>query len=253
MNSSPPLSSQTLREIYVNVLASFPSLSLSLLDIHYNIKKEGEKRGGKKSGGKKRRKKERHTREPKRERNLKKLENRRTRGKPEATVIPMDWTRREKSSYRSSRDRRIFHPKIRSLSLVKCNFFQRERERTWRNGARPINPATPNVNWMTADPSPEHPGQPRLEGEGEEESWRGEERKKARLNGEERKEKRNGGGGGAIAGRSDKAAVSNLVAPLYIQLGKAQTGMERGWGEEASGKRSSKGMGRGWKKSGEQT
>lgn len=33
---------------------------------------------------------------------------------------------------------------------------------------------------------------------------------------------------GAIAGRSDKAAVSNLVAPLYIQLGKAQTGMERG-------------------------
>lgn len=228
MNSSPPLSSQTLREIYVNVLASFPSLSLSLLDIHYNIKKEGEKRGGKKSGGKKRRKKERHTREPKRERNLKKLENRRTRGKPEATVIPMDWTRREKSSYRSSRDRRIFHPKIRSPSLVKCNFFQRERERTWRNGARPINPATPNVNSMTADPSPEHPGQPRLEGEGEEESWRGEERKKARLNGEERKEKRNGGGGGAIAGRSDKAAVSNLVAPLYIQLGKAQTGMERG-------------------------
>lgn len=152
MNSSPPLSSQTLREIYVNVLASFPSLSLSLLDIHYNIKKEGEKRGGKKSGGKKRRKKERHTREPKRERNLKKLENRRTRGKPEATVIPMDWTRREKSSYRSSRDRRIFHPKIRSPSLVKCNFFQRERERTWRNGARPINPATPNVNSMTADP-----------------------------------------------------------------------------------------------------
>lgn len=94
MNSSPPLSSQTLREIYVNVLASFPPLSLSLLDIHYNIKKEGEKRGGKKSGGKKRRKKERHTREPKRERNLKKLENRRTRGKPEATVIPMDWTRK---------------------------------------------------------------------------------------------------------------------------------------------------------------
>lgn len=102
MNSSPPLSSQTLREIYVNVLASFPPLSLSLLDIHYNIKKEGEKRGGKKSGGKKRRKKERHTRKPKRERNLKKLENRRTRGKPEVTVIPMDWTRREKSSYRSS-------------------------------------------------------------------------------------------------------------------------------------------------------
>lgn len=27
-----------------------------------------------------------------------------------------------------------------------------------------------------------------------------------------------------IAGSTDKAAVSNLVAPLYIQLGKAQTG-----------------------------
>lgn len=103
---------------------------------------------------------------------------------------------------------------------------------------------------MTADPSPEHPGQPKLEGE--EESWRGEERKKARLNGEERKEKRNGGGGGAIAGRSDKAAVSNLVAPLYIQLGKAQTGMERvrrrGVGEEEFER-----DGTGWKKSGEQT
>lgn len=32
------------------------------------------------------------------------------------------------------------------------------------------------------------------------------------------------GGRRTIAGSTDKAAVSNLVAPLYIQLGKAQTG-----------------------------
>lgn len=67
-------------------------------------------------------------------------------------------------------------------------------------------------------------------------------RKRARLNGEERKGEGRGG-----CDRTDKAAVSNLVAPLYIQLGKAQTGMERGWG----GVRKGWGQG-GWKKSGEQ-
>lgn len=252
MNSSPPLSSQTLREIYVNVLASFPSLSLFSTSITI-LKKKGKNEEVRKAEGKKEKEGETHAWTQAREEleEIRKPQNPRETG-GDGYPHGLDEAR-EKQLSKQCRDRRIFHPKIGSPSLVKCNFFQRKRERTWRNGARPINPATPNVNWMTADPSPEHPGQPRLEGEGEEESWRGEERKKARLNGEERKEKRNGGGGGAIAGRSDKAAVSNLVAPLYIQLGKAQTGMERGWGEEASGKRGSKGMGRGWKKSGEQT
>lgn len=52
MNSSPPLSSQTLREIYVNVLASFPSLSLFSTSITI-LKKKGKNEEVRKAEGKK--------------------------------------------------------------------------------------------------------------------------------------------------------------------------------------------------------
>lgn len=232
MNSSPPLSSQTLREIYVNVPASFLSLSLSSSTSITILKKKGKKRGDKKRGE---RKSGRETRvnPAERERNLKKVENRRTRG-DDGYPHGLDGEAPRKG-YLSSRDRRIFHPEIGSrpksgqVQLLPRRKRERKRERTWRNGARPINPATLPLPQCQLNDNRSVPEHPKVRREEKEESWRGEERREKGHGSMGRKETRSGEEEeGAIAGRTDKAAVSNLVAPLYIQLGKAQTGMERG-------------------------
>lgn len=138
MNSSPPLSSQTLREI------SSLSLSLfSLLDIHYNIKKEGEEKRRVKKKGEIKSSRETRVKPTERGRNLKKLENRRTRGK------------RWLSPWTGKADRRIFHPDIRSrpesgqVQLLP----KREREReTWRNQANKSNQPPMSTEWQPIRP-----------------------------------------------------------------------------------------------------
>lgn len=133
--------------IIPNVARNLLSLSSfsSLLDIHYNIKKEGEEKRRVKKKGEIKSSRETRVKPTERGRNLKKLENRRTRGK------------RWLSPWTGKADRRIFHPDIRSrpesgqVQLLPKKEREREKE-TWRNQANKSNPPPMSTEWQPIRP-----------------------------------------------------------------------------------------------------